>query len=91
MKKSWGFIIGATVSIFPLLLMIWRSTLSIQMFTEAAYAPSLDTADSQYALQHLSATMNLGRILPGIALFGIAIMITSHGLSARIRDSISTE
>jgi Na+/H+-translocating membrane pyrophosphatase len=83
MKTSFGFIVGAIMSIFALLVMIWRSTLSIQMFTEIAHAPSIGTAQSQYAMQHMSATLNLGRILPGIGLFGIALMITSHLLYTR--------
>jgi hypothetical protein len=77
MKRSGGVIAGACLSIFMLLVMIWRSSLSIQIFTGSA------EVDPEYATQHLGATLNLGRILPSIAIVGVIIMVASHLMATR--------
>ena len=81
MKQSGGVIAGASLSAFMLLVMIWRSSLSIQIFTGSA------EIDPEYATQHLGATLNLGRILPSIAIVGIVIMVISHSMAVRKRTA----
>ena len=91
MKNSWGVIAGAFMSVLSLLLLIWYSSISLQIFGEAAES-HVDKAQADYAMRHLAANLVLARILPGIAILGIAIMAIFHFLGIRSlskKDEIS--